>query len=131
MAKQKQDIGINLKDIEEKIKSLDKKIDIEIEKKNSGKTNPTQEFLHKIKEIIKKGINKNIGYKRISDLIFEEFNFEVSTQTLRVFAQTQLGVKKKEKNINIKTLEDNEEKLVITSEQIKEKLKNNTEDEGF
>jgi len=95
MAKRKK---ISIEEINSKKDAFNAKIDESIKLKKRGKISPTQQFLHQIKDLIKKSRDNEISYKQISKDIYEVYNFKVNEQTIRIFAYNVLNIKKKTKD---------------------------------
>ena len=95
MAKRKK---ITIEEINSKKDAFNAKIEESIKLKKIGKISPTQQFLHQIKDLIKKSIDNKISYKQISKDIYDVYNFKVNEQTIRIFAYNVLNVKKKTKD---------------------------------
>ncbi len=82
-------------DIEAKKEALKNKLEESKESAKNGRISPTQKFLIDVKELIDDAVKNGVPYAQISKDIYEVFSFKVSAQSIRVFAQTHLGVEKK------------------------------------
>jgi len=84
-------------EIAEKKEALKAKIEVSKESAKNGRISPTQTFLKEVEDIIKDAINNQVSFTQIAKDIYAVFNFKVSTQTIRVFAQNHLGFEKKQR----------------------------------
>lgn len=92
MAKEK---TLSKEDIELKSKKFDEWLNKEKELMIKGRNSPAKEFLSAISNKIKEALDSGVSYNRLSKMIHEIYGFKVSEQTLRSFAQIQLGIPKK------------------------------------
>lgn len=90
------------------------------------RTSPTQDFLKEIEEVIRKAIEENVSYAQICRDIKEIYSFKISTQTLRAFAQNNLGVQPRQKKSRTATAVS-EDKVFIEEEKTAPKKMQNSD----
>jgi len=85
-------------EIEAKKDELKAKVNDSKKKALVGRSSPAKDFLNEISDIIKDALKHNVSYKQLTKDIFEIYNFKVSEQTLRAFAQNVLGIAKQKRS---------------------------------
>jgi len=92
--RKKNTLTLTKKEVEAKIRDFENKTNKSIENNKIGSVSQSSLVLESLKELIKKAIDNDVSYAQISRDIQEVYSFKVSAQTIRIFAQTKLGVKK-------------------------------------
>ena len=90
-------------EIAEKKEALKAKIEVSKESAKNGRISPTQTFLKEVEDIIKDAIENQVSFTQIAKDIYAVFNFKVSAQTIRVYAQNHLGFEKKQRAVKAKS----------------------------
>jgi len=109
-------------EIEAKKEAFKQKLNDSINNSKVGKSSPAKTFLLEIQELIKKAIDNGVSYKQLSKDILDVYNFKVSEQTIRAFAQTVLGIKKQKRSKSV------EDKVNNTTTTVDGRVKSNFDD---
>lgn len=91
------------------------------------KNTPTRKFLLSISEVIKESlITYNSTYKQLSRDILAKYQFDVSENSLRIFAKECLGIEKNKRLVNeaFTTKEDTliDKALEYVKDEVKDKI---------
>ena len=84
-------------EIEAKKDELKAKVNDSKKRALSGRSSPTKAFLTEVSDIIKDALKHSVSYKQLTKDIYDTYNFKVSEQTLRAFAQNVLGIEKQKR----------------------------------
>ena len=103
-------------EIEAKKEELKAKVNDSKKRALSGRSSPTKAFLTEVSDIIKDALKHNVSYKQLTKDIYDTYNFKVSEQTLRAFAQNVLSIEKQKRVKRVKNVTQKEDNDTQKSE---------------